>query len=211
MGEALGQRREGMGLGDGVMAASRKMTPPRLLEAIVKFLTPPACREVVLGDLYERYRSPLYYISDAWYAIPCVVYSRIRRTADPGVLLMDGMLLYASFIGAAWQLDRELLYQHWGLLRLAIPVAATLIALMLGGAYARPGKRSRHQSALGPLMQATLGIGFACFAQAAFAAAGFAFALPWWIMVLGGGFGVIAISMVGMLFPPNDQRPRGAG
>jgi len=84
----------------------------------VEFLTPPVCREVVLGDLYERYRSPLRYISDAWYAIPCVVYSRIRRTADPGVLLMDAMLLYASFIGAAWQLDRDLLYQHSGLLRI---------------------------------------------------------------------------------------------
>ncbi len=181
--------------------------PPRVLEAIVEFLTPPACREVVLGDLYERYRSPLYYISDAWYAIPCVVYSRIRRTADPGILLMDAMLLCASFIGAAWQIDRDLLYRKSGLLRLAIPVAATLIALMLGDAYARPEKRSP----LRPLMQAVLGIGFACFAQAAFSAAGFGFALPWWIMLLGGGFGVVAISMVGMLFPPNDHRPRGAG
>lgn len=189
------------------MAGARRNAPPRLLEAIVGFLTPPACREVVLGDLYERYGSPLRYISDAWYAVPCVVYSRIRRTADPGVLLMDAMLLYASFIVAAWQLDRELLYQHWGLLRLAIPVVATLIALMLGDAYARSGKKSP----LRPLMQATLGVGFACFAQAAFSAAGFAFVLPWWIMLLGGGFGAIAISMVGMLFPPNDQRPRGAG
>lgn len=211
------------------MAASPKMTPrhiepagarrtippaappPRLLEAIVEFLTPPACRAVMLGDLHERYRSPLYYISDAWYAIPCVVYSRIRRTADPGVLLMDAMLLYASFIGAAWQLDRELLYQHSGLLRLAIPVAAVLIALMLGEAYARDVERSGKRPALRPLMQATLGVGFACFSQAAFSAAGFAFALPWWIMLSGGAFGVIAISMIGMLFPPNDQRPRGAG
>jgi hypothetical protein len=207
MGEALGERREGVGQGDRMMAEAPKMKPPRLLEAIVEFLTPAECREVVLGDLYERYRSPLYYISDAWYAIPCVVYSRIRRTAYPGGLLMDAMLLYVSFIGAAWQLDRDLLYKHWGLPRLAIPVAAALIALMLSDAYARPG----NKSPLRPLVQAILGIGFACFAQAAFSAAGFAFALPWWIMLLGGGFGVIAIAMVGMLFPPNDHRPRGAG
>jgi len=193
------------------MSGERRNAPPRFLEAIVEFLTPPVCREVVLGDLYERYRSPLRYISDAWYAIPCVVYSRIRRTADPGVLLMDAMLLYASFIGAAWQLDRDLLYQHSGLLRLAIPVAATLIALMLGDAYARDVERSGKRSPVRPLVQAILGVGFACFAQAAFVAAGFAFALPWWIMVLGGGFGVIAVSLVGMVFPPDDQRPRGAG
>lgn len=209
MGEALGQRRQGMGEGDRVMGSARGTVPapPRLLETIVAFLTPPACREVVLGDLRERYRSPMHYISDAWYAVPCVVYSRIRRTADPGVLLMDAILLYVSFIAAAWQLDRQLLYYQAGLFRLAIPVAPALIALMLGDAYARPGK----PSVLRPLMQVALGVGFACFAQAAFSAAGFAFALPWWIMILGGGFGVIAISMVGMLFPPNDQRPRGAG
>jgi hypothetical protein len=200
MGEGLGQGLQGVGEGN-------RVTPPRLLESIVSFLTPPACREVVLGDLQERYRSPLHYISDAWYAVPCVVHSRIRRTADPGVLLMDAMLLYASFMAAAWQLDRQLLYDPLGLVRLAIPVVAAVIALMLGDAYAKPGKRS----ALRPLMQATLGVGFAFFAQATFSAAGFAFALPWWIMILGSGFGVIAISMVGMLFPPNDERPRGAG
>jgi hypothetical protein len=191
-----------MGQGDGVMAA-----PPRALEAIVEFLTPPACREVVLGDLHERYRSPLHYISDAWYAVPCVVFSRIRRTSDPGILLMDAMLLYVSFIAAAWQLDRELLYGPLGLLRLAIPAGIAVIVLALADAYARPGKRS----ALRPLMQAVLGVGLTCLAQTAFAAAGFAFALPWWIMLAGGGFGVVGIAIVGMLFPPSDHRPRGAG
>ncbi len=191
-----------MGQGDCLMPR-----PPRALEAIVGFLTPPACREVVLGDLYERYRSPMHYISDAWYSVPCVVYSRIRRAADPGLLLMDAMLLYVSFIAAAWQLDRELLHGHLGLLRLAIPVAVAMAVLMLGDAYAKPGK----PSALRPLMQAMLGVGLTCLAQGAFAAAGFSFALPWWIVLAGGGFGVVGIAIVGMLFPPSDHRPRGAG
>jgi len=182
--------------------------PSRVLEAIVGLLTPPVCREIVLGDLYERYRSPLHYISDAWYAIPCVVYSRVRRTADPGVLLMDAMLLYVCFIAAAWRLDPQLLYGRLGLVRLAIPVVPALIALMLGDAYARPVEVTGKRSPMRPMTQAMLGIGFACFAQAAFSAAGFAFALPWWIMLLGGGFGVIALSTIGMLFPPDDHRPR---
>ena len=200
-----------MGQGDRVMPGAGRIVPagapPRILEAVAGFLTPPVYREVVLGDLRERYLSPMHYISDAWYTVPCVVYSRIRRTADPGVLLMDSMLLYVSFLAAAWQFDRELIYDRLGLLRLAIPVMATVIALMFGDAYARPGKRSP----LRPLMQATLGVGFACFAQSAFSVARFACALPWWIMIVGGGFGVIAISTVGMLFPPSDDRPRGAG
>jgi hypothetical protein len=221
MGEALGQRGQGVGQRDRVIPSpdvtpSPKMTasriePPRGLEAIVGFLTPPACREVLLGDLQERYRSPLHYISDAWYAIPCVVYSRVRRTADPGILLMDAMLLYVSFIAAAWQLDRQLLFERLGLLRLAIPVVVALMVVMLGDAYARPMERTGKRSSLRPLMQATLAVGIACLAQTAFSAAGFAFALPWWIMISGGAFGVVALSMVGMLFPPNDHRPRGAG
>jgi len=199
-----------MGQGDRVTPARHPLgrrPPPRTLEAIVGFLTPPACREVVLGDLHERYRSPMHYISDAWYAVACVVYGRIRRTADPGVLLMDAMLLYLSFIAAARQLDRELLYGPLGLLRLAIPAGIAVVILALADAYARPGKRTP----LRPLMQATLGVGLTALAQTAFAAAGFSFALPWWIVLAGGSFGVVGISIVGMLFPPDDHRPRGAG
>ena len=181
--------------------------PPRALEAIVGFLTPPACREVVLGDLHERYRSPMQYISDAWYAVPCVVYSRIRRTADPGVLLMDALLLYVAFMAAARQFDRELLYSRLGLMRLAIPAGIAVVMLALADAYARPGR----PTALRPLMQATLGVGLTGVAQTAFSAAGFSFALPLWIVLAGGSFGVVGVSIIGMLFPPDDHRPRGAG
>ena len=37
--------------------------PPILIEAIVRWLTPAPCREHVLGDLCERYTSPLAYVS----------------------------------------------------------------------------------------------------------------------------------------------------
>lgn len=181
--------------------------PPRWLERIVGILTPPACREVVLGDLYERYRSPLRYISDAWYAVPCVVYSRIRRTADAGVLLMDATLVYASFIAAALQFDRDLLYGERGLMKLAIPSLVAVVALMLADAYARPGK----PSTLRPVVRAIFGIGLVCFTQSAFAAAKFSFALPWWIVAAGGAFGIVSIATIGMLFPKDDHRPRGAG
>jgi hypothetical protein len=37
------------------------------MEALVGLLTPPACRDHVLGDLHERYSSPAQYLVDA----PC--------------------------------------------------------------------------------------------------------------------------------------------
>lgn len=33
--------------------------PPVLIDAVVRALIPPACREHVVGDLWERYRSPI--------------------------------------------------------------------------------------------------------------------------------------------------------
>ena len=55
--------------------------PPALIDALVRRLVPPACREHVVGDLWERYTSPRHYALDAVRTIPAVVASQIRRTA----------------------------------------------------------------------------------------------------------------------------------
>jgi FtsH-like protein len=54
--------------------------PSKTAEAIVAVFLPPSCREVVLGDLHERYRSPGQYALDAMRTVPMVIYSRITRT-----------------------------------------------------------------------------------------------------------------------------------
>ena len=74
----------------------RKMEtrPPALIEEIVRVLTPPACREHVLGDLSERYASPRSYILDALRTLPFVVMSRIRRTIDPAMFLVGVLLIW---------------------------------------------------------------------------------------------------------------------
>ncbi len=53
--------------------------PSKTAEAIVAIFLPPACREEVLGDLHERYRSPGQYALDAIRTVPLVIYSRIIR------------------------------------------------------------------------------------------------------------------------------------
>src|SRR5215813_12620753 len=107
MGKAMGERGVLMNYG-----------PSKTAEAIVAVFVPPACREEVLGDLHERYSSSGQYSTDAVRTIPLVIISRIRRTADPQVLLMQAFALYASFLIAAWLKDIALLNKHWGLLRL---------------------------------------------------------------------------------------------
>src|SRR4029077_9535291 len=94
-------------------------------------LIPCACREEVLGDLQERSTSSAQYCSDAIRTVPLVILSRIRRTANPQLLLMHAFILYLSFYAVAWFKSPALLYEPWGLWRLAIPGAVTLLALVL--------------------------------------------------------------------------------
>jgi hypothetical protein len=55
--------------------------PPALIDAAVRLLVPVPCREHVIGDLWERYRSPRSFVLDALRTIPFVVISQVRRTS----------------------------------------------------------------------------------------------------------------------------------
>jgi len=184
-----------------------RRSPPRLLETVVGFLIPPACREPVLGDLHERYVNTMQYLADVTFAVPCVIVSRIRRMTDPLVLLTEALALYLSFLAAAWALaGTAFLHEPRGLLRLAIPAAVALGVLVLADAYVDPRKRP----ALLPFFEATMGLGVAAISQAALWAADPSLVLPRWILITGGGFGVLLVSTLRTLFPPTDNRPRGA-
>ena len=97
-------------------------------------LIPPACREEVLGDLQERYRTPLQYLADLVSLLPFLVLRRILRTTDLQLLLTDALLVYGSFLAAAWYKDR--LADGSGLLHLAIPAGLTLLYLVFKDAFA---------------------------------------------------------------------------
>jgi hypothetical protein len=109
--------------------------PPRRLETFVGLWIPPACREEVLGDLHEKYTGPWQYILLALCVIPFVILSRIRRTTDTLILLTEALIIYGSFLAAAWYTDRTLLDTPGGLQRLAIPTALNLVVLILERAW----------------------------------------------------------------------------
>jgi len=180
--------------------------PPRLLETIIGLSIPPACREPVLGDLHERYRSTGQYLHEAMRTVPLVILSRIRRTTDPQLLLMEAFALYLSFVTPAWWLGpATFLYEDWGLLRLAVPTAVTLMALILVDAYANPARPSMVK----PALQAAVGISFALLSQAILWITGGDFAVPWKIMLYGTGGGLILISALRVFFAAPEIRPRG--
>jgi hypothetical protein len=177
--------------------------PPKAVETLVAVLVPPACREEVLGDLHERYKSASQYGLDAASTVPLVILSRIHRTADSQALLIQAFAFYVSFLFAAWLNGAALLRDEWGLMRLAAPAAVAMVGVMLADAYASPG-RSRMKLALGPMLGAGL----------ALASLGLVWlfspdlALPRWTLFFGCGVGLLLSSAVRTLFRPGGTDRR---
>jgi hypothetical protein len=181
--------------------------PSKIAEALVGLCLPPACREEVLGDLYERYRGRVTYFGDALSTVPLVIFSRVRRTADGPLVLMEAMLLYLSFLSAARFEDPLFLARPWGLPRLAIPTLMTIAGLMLADAWAAPGKYSRWQAVRAPLF----GIAVALSSQAALAAKSTDLALPRWMLFFGASMALVLVCAVRMLFAPSGNRSKPSG
>ena len=178
--------------------------PSKTAEAVLAVLLPPACREEVLGDLHEQYSSPTQYAFDALRTVPLVIVSRIRRTADLQVLLIQAFALYLSFVGSAWFKDEALLREPWGFLRLAIPAGTALLGLVVADAYAKPGRRSL------PGLATLFGLAFAAVSQSVLWAANPELAVPRWIMFAGCAMSLLLSSAIRMSFPSTADQLQGA-
>ncbi len=167
--------------------------PPAWMETMAGLLIPPACREHVLGDLQERYRFPAQYLADVLRTAPAVIFSRVRRTTDLQVLLMEAFALYTPFLAAGWWLaGAAFLYEQRGFGRLAIPAAAGLLALRLADAYRNPGKRSHFQ----PLFNAAWAIAWAM------AAAVIAGGISPMVTLSGSGAGLLFLTVLRLSLQP---------
>ncbi len=174
--------------------------PPEVIEKIAGWLIPPACREEVLGDLRERSPGAKAFASDAARTIPCVIYSRIRRTTDPVIALAEALTLYVAFVVAAISFDRSVLVSRESFVRLAIPPVVVVAAMILADAYSNPRKRWP----LKPLFAPMLGIALAFAAEMKLGEWG----LPRIVLAWGSGVGALMVSLLRLLFPPIADRPQ---
>ncbi len=171
--------------------------PPRELEALVGWLIPPARREEVLGDLYERYWSPRQYLLDAARTVPLVIASQIRRTTDAQLLLIEGFAAYLPFLTAAWLVSgATFLYEQSGFARVAIPAAAAFAALILGDAYSDPRKAAAYHR----VRVAALASVCACLSQMAVWAVNGGFLVPRTILLCGASLSVLLLSALRIWF-----------
>lgn len=117
--------------------------PPESLEKLVRWLVPAACREHVVGDLNERYRSPGKYFVDALCVLPFVIASQVRRSSSlPRVAVRAFVLWYGAFLGPK--------QESW--LVATLPTLLVTVALILRDAYrptapSSPSPTPAHEAA----------------------------------------------------------------
>jgi len=172
--------------------------PRPVIEALVGLLIPPACREHVLGDLYERYTSPGQYVADAARTLPFVVCSQVLRTTSTRLLVAEAAALFLAFLTAAAQFALPQLSQPSMLRQVTVPALVALVAIVLRDAYTEPQGRPPQAVAV----DAGFGIAFALVSQAVLAAIQPNLVLPRLVAIAGGGFGLLLLSAVRMASPP---------
>jgi hypothetical protein len=110
--------------------------PPALIDWLVRALIPPAARESVVGDLWERYRSPIRYLWEAMKVLPYVVAGQIRRAANLPLVATQAFILFGCLGGFVTPNDpraARIDAPSWE--GAAIAAVAALIGLVLRDAY----------------------------------------------------------------------------
>jgi len=174
-----------------------RSAPSKFIEALVGFFVPPACREEVLGDLYERFTSPAKYVLDAIRTLPLVILSRIRRTVEPAIMVTQLFAWSISFLSWSSLLDLSFPSEQ-ALIRAAIPAAMAVLALILEDAYAHPARRFGMYLARGPL----LGSLVALASEEVLRIGRPDLAFPRWIGFYGSVLGLLLSASMRLRFPP---------
>ena len=164
--------------------------PPKYLEMLLRWLLPTACREHVLGDLQERNNSPKSYTLDALSVLLPVIVSRIRRTTDLQVFLMEAVTTYMSFAAAAWYLGERV-----GFLRLTIPAGVTVVCLLLCNAYSS----AERKRPLTPILQSAGGLSVALLSQSSIF--NNRFPVPPSVLLYGAALALLLLSPLRTFFP----------
>jgi hypothetical protein len=106
--------------------------PPVVIEAVIAAALPPAAREHVLGDLRERFSTTPQYVADAARVVPRVVWSQVRRRADPLLVVVQ-----ASFLWVVIRPDTPT-DSVSAALKYIIPLVAALLGLIAAEVYSTP-------------------------------------------------------------------------
>jgi len=117
---------------DGLTRNDGARRPPALLDRLLSLLLPRASRDAVMGDLWERYRSPGQFAAEGMRTVPHIVASRARRTSSAAIIGLQLFILGACLGSLDPGISpRGVPYMA----RAAIPGVLVLLALILRNVY----------------------------------------------------------------------------
>ena len=181
--------------------------PPAPLSALLRLLIPPPAREAVLGDLEERYRSPIQYASEGIQTMPYLIASRARRTSSVAIVGLQTFVLIACLGVTLPDLPGQSV-PSWA--QGGIPAAAALLALALRAVYR--GEETPVKSGLLDAVAAAVAMLLSQGVLAALVSAGQIG--PDWLLPRGlymlGVFALPALWIIGAAEGRHGARPAGA-
>lgn len=166
------------------------------LERWVHWLTPPAVREEVLGDLAERNALPRAYLRDALRTLPFVIASRLRRTLHPLTLLVLGPFLYwATFWGGT----------NTRFLPALLATVLVIAVLALRDVYRAPAAFARWWRAVA--LDIALAMAMVLLAQLAFRLLAPSLMVPAKVLLSGFPLGMLILYFLRAQMPSGFQPP----
>jgi hypothetical protein len=176
--------------------------PPELAEDLVGWFLPPACREEVLGDLWESCKNPVQYTISALAVVPRVVVSQIRRNTDVWIFLLTTCGVCYSVAAGVFNLSLE--GDPNGILRLAIPVVPAVLILLIRNGFASLEDRRRRAITL----DITVAMGVAALTQLILLASFRSdLMLSRWCPTGGTVLAWLFIILLRAIFPPGAKLP----
>jgi hypothetical protein len=181
--------------------------PPRLIEAIIERLVPPACRESVLGDWNERYDSAPRYVLRAFSALPFLVASQVRRTSKVENVVSEAVVIYLAF-ALEFFVRPASLVAHQVLIPILTVMCTALFALVIRDAYADPEDRSAART----IRDACIAIAAIVCVEAVLSVSHLStWLLPWWFILRGGRASIPMLFMVRWFLRPSELNSITAG
>lgn len=114
---------------------------PVALERLARWLMPPMVRESVVGDLLERYRSPLQFLGETLRVLPFVIVGQFRRSAEAPMLMLQAFILLACLGGFH---PRAGAVPFWAVS--GLPAAVAFVVLLMRDVYRTQEQRTTRRA-----------------------------------------------------------------
>lgn len=165
-----------------LLRPEKSTTPvPVGLERFARWVMPPMVRESIVGDLVERYRSPVQFAAETVRVLPFVIAGQFRRSTEAPMLMLQAFILLACLGGFH---PRDGAVPFWAVS--GLPAVIAFLVLLMRDVYRTQEQRTTRRAVVDTVFAA---VGIAVVEGVIWLLAQAGIVHPAW--VLGKGFGIL--------------------